>query len=294
MIRYCFFFLLAFVLAGCVSSGKYKALIATTQATTQQQADSIQVLQDSTFNLLLALERSKGGNDALLVAQDKHLDRLAEQEEELDQLRGSLTSTNFQMTNQVTKLREELELTYDAFAAFRSEHRTIVRDFETGMNDAANVLRKALDGKIADEAFDIISGEGVVTLSVQEDQLFRSKSVDRLVEAAPVILEAILETVQSDPLLKLTVVGHTDNQPNPRRNTNNWEYAALRATFIAEELAQTYYLSPNRVVAASHGEYGPATSNATDEGQAKNRRIDFVLRNNVGNLLRELKKLNRE
>ncbi len=294
MIRYILFLFSALLLSGCVASGKYKALVASTETAAQQQADSIRVLQDSTLNLLLALERSQGGNDALLATQDKHLDRLAEQEDELDQLRGSLTSTNFQMTNQVSKLKKELALSYDVFDTFRGEHRDIVRDFETGVNDAANVLRKALDGKIGDETFDIISGEGVVTLSVQEDQLFQPRSVSKLTETAPVILEAILETVQSDPLLKLTVVGHTDNQPNPRRNTNNWEYAALRATFLAEELAQTYYLSPNRVVAASHGEYGPATSNATDEGRAKNRRVDFVLRNNVGNLLRELKRLNRE
>ena len=73
-----------------------------------------------------------------------------------------------------------------------------------------------------------------------------------------------------------------------------FKYAALRATYLADELAKTYYLSPNRVVAASHGEYGPIKSNATEEGRMVNRRIDFVLRNNVGNLLRELNKLEGE
>ena len=294
MIRPLLILLFAITLTSCVSSGKYKEYVALSNALAVQQMDSIQLLQDSTMNLRLALERSEGGNDALLATQDKHLDRLKEQEDELDQLRGNLTSTNFQMTNQLADLRKELALAYAVFDTLREEQQKIVRDFETGVSDAANVLRKSLDGKVGDESFDITVGAGVVTMSVQEDLLFTPKSVNRLTEAAPLVLRAVMDALQSNPLLKLTIVGHTDNQPNPRRNTNNWEYAALRSTFLADELAQTYYLSPNRVIAASHGEYGPATSNASEEGRTKNRRVDFVLRNNVGNLVRELKRLNRE
>lgn len=294
MIRYVFIFFFAAMLTSCVSSGKYKEYVALSNAVVEQQMDSIRQLQDSTLNLRLALERSRGGNDALLATQDKHLDRLAEQEDELDQLRGNLTSTNFQMTNQLAELRKELALAYSVFDTLREEQQKIVRDFETGVSDAANVLRKSLDGKVGDDAYDITIDAGMVTMSVQEDLLFAPKSVSRLTEAAPTVLRSVMDALQSNPLLKLTVVGHTDNQPNPRRNTNNWEYAALRATFLADELAQTYYLSPNRVIAASHGEYGPATSNASEEGRTKNRRIDFVLRNNVGNLVRELKRLNRK
>lgn len=291
MIRYFLLSLFAASFTSCVSSGKYKEFVAMSNALEVQQADSIQVLQDSTLNLRLALERSNGGNDALLATQDKYLDRLEEQEDELDQLRGNLTSTSFQMTNQLAGVRKELALAYAVFDTLREEQLKIVRDFEMGVSDAANVLRKSLDGKVGDESFDIMVGDGVVTMSVQEDLLFSPRSVDRLTEAAPLVLRSVLDALQSNPLFKLTIVGHTDNQPNPRRNTNNWEYAALRATFLADELAQTYYLSPNRVIAASHGEYGPATSNASEEGRARNRRVDFVLRNNVGNLLRELKKL---
>ena len=292
--RYFLIVLFAASLTGCVSSGKYKKFVALADGLAAQQSDSIRSLQDSTFDLRLALERSRGGNDALLATQDKHLDRLAEQEDELDELRGSLTSTNFQMTNQLAKLRKELNMAYAVFDTLRGDQQKIVRDFEAGVNDAANVLRKSLDGQVGDELFDIVTGDGIVTMSIQEDLLFLPESVDRLTELAPTILRAVLDALQNNPLLKLTVVGHTDNQASPRRNTNNWEFAALRATFIADELANTYYLSPNRVIAASHGEFGPATSNASEEGRAKNRRIDFVLRNNVGNLLRELKRLNRK
>ncbi|MEM6769038.1 MAG: OmpA family protein [Bacteroidota bacterium] len=294
MLRFLLISLWAMLLCGGVSSGKYKELVALSAARAAQQRVSIRVLQDSTLSLEFALKRSEGGNAALLATQDKYLDRLQTQEDELDKLQGNLTSTSFQMTNQLAKVREELAQTYAVFDTFRAEQRNIVLDFEMGVSDAANVLRKSLDGKVGDELLDITTGAGIVTMSVQEDLLFKPKTVNRLTDAAPDILRAVLDALQSNPLLKLTVIGHTDNEPNPRRNTNNWEYGALRATFLAEELAETYYLSPNRVVAASHGEYGPATSNSTEEGRAKNRRIDFVLRNNVGNLIRALKQLNRQ
>jgi flagellar motor protein MotB len=65
----------------------------------------------------------------------------------------------------------------------------------------------------------------------------------------------------------------------------------MRATTLANELTDEYYVSPNRLIAASQGEYAPARSNATEEGRYRNRRIDFEFFNNVGNLLRELDKL---
>lgn len=289
--RYLLILLCAAGLASCVSSGKYKEYIASTEAQSSVQMDSIKMLQDSTLRLRLALERSRGGNDALLQSQDKYFERLATQEDELDQLRGNLTSTSFQMTNQLAKLKEQLNASGLKYDTLLADQTAIIGDFQDVVEEAANVIRKSFDGKVGDETFDIVIDAGLVTLSIQEELLFLPKSVDKLTEESPVVLRSVMDALQGNPLLKLTIVGHTDNKPNPRRNTNNWEYAALRATFLANELAQTYYLSPNRVIAASNGEYRPATSNATEEGRKKNRRVEFVLRNNVENLLRALGKL---
>ena len=50
-------------------------------------------------------------------------------------------------------------------------------------------------------------------------------------------------------------------------------------------------MSPNRLTGATQGEYGPAQSNATEEGRYRNRRMEFVFTNNVSNLLRDLDRL---
>ncbi|MEL7163511.1 MAG: OmpA family protein [Bacteroidota bacterium] len=292
--RHVFLLFLAFVLCGCVSNKRFEEQAAKYTAELAEANAARKMSQDSMLNLRLALERVRGGNASLLAIQERLQDRLGEKENALDELQGNLTSTSSQLRREAADSKATAAAAEAAYDTLLMDQRAIIVGYQKGVNKALSVLTASLDGKVPDETFDVADGPGQVTLSVQEDLLFRPKSVERLTDEAEIVLRAVMDALQSDPLLKLTVIGHTDNQPNPRRNTNNWEYAALRATYLADELAKTYYLSPNRVVAASHGEYGPIKSNATEEGRRANRRIDFVLRNNVGNLLRELNKLEGE
>jgi len=283
--------LFALVFSGCVSNKIHEEIIQDYEARLSERQRSLDRQQDSLLTTRLALERSRGGNDMLLVTQNRLQDRLKVQEDELDQLRGNLTSSNFQMNQQMAELRAQkldIELTYDSLRMSQDE---IVDRFQQGVDNAARVVRSSVEGMVPDNSYSLSIGAGEVTLSVQEDLLFKSRTSDQINDQAATILRAVMDALQADPLLKLSVIGHTDNQTNPRRGFNNWQYAARRATAISEELAETYYLSPNRVIAASHGEYRPVQSNASPEGQRANRRIDFVLNNNVGNLVRALKKL---
>lgn len=279
------------MLTACVSAGKHKKFVALADASAARQADKIHRLQDSLAGLQLALVRSEGSNEALLASQDKYLRRLSEQEEDLDQMRGNLTSTSTQLKQELAATQEALTAARGMTDSLRGGQQALVSEFRGAATAAVKVLRQALAGKVDSLQYTLEASNGAATLSVQEDLLFRTGTVDRLTAAAPEILRAVIDALQSNPLLKLTVVGHTDSEPNPRRNTDNWQYAALRATHLATELAETYYLSPNRVLAASQGAFTPLTSNATAEGRRRNRRVDFVLRNNTGNLLRNLEKL---
>lgn len=288
------FFTLLLVITSCIAPKKLKEASARYERALDAR-DSIMSLQsDSILTLALALERSRGGNDMLLLTQDKLQAKIMEQDDALEALQGNLNSTSSQMRRQMADLREELEGSEEKYRQLLQDQGALIKNFqETGLR-AGRVITDSLDGKIPDASFYFTERAGEFIMSIQEELLFAPRSVDRLTPAAEYVLEAVMGALNDDPLLKLTVVGHTDNQPSPRRNTNNWEYAALRATHIANELAQTYYLSPNRVIAASHGEYGPTSSNATEEGRKKNRRIDFIFRNSISTLIRELERLGKE
>lgn len=283
--------LFSLLLTGCVSKKKFLETSSSFQDLINVQLNNSHRQQDSILTLALALERSRGGNDALLITQDKLQDRLALQEDQLDDLKGNLSSTSNRMSLELDRLKKEKSAAEAAQADLLRRQDSIIGQFQFSVEDALNVIVEALDSTYAGGGYTVSIGSGDLTFSVQEDYLFKPRSVNKLTEESPAIFEAVMDALQRDPLLKLMIVGHTDNKPNPRRNTSNREYGALRANFLAQEFADTYYLSSNRVIAASQGEFAPIRSNATPEGQRANRRIDFVLRNNVGNLLRALDRL---
>ncbi|CAH1001401.1 hypothetical protein LEM8419_02304 [Neolewinella maritima] len=278
------------VLSSCISPKKaaerYQPQIDSLSTVARVQADTIQ-------RLTLALERSRGGNDMLLVTQDRLQDRLAAQDDRIEELESNLSSTSDQMSQRVTDLRSALVANDRMVDSLIRLQSAAINEFSIGIQLAAELLSDSLQGRLDSSSYEITELPGELVLSVQEGVLFRPRSVGYLARGNEVVLKVVTQLLQQNPLLKLRIVGHTDNQPNTLKGTDNWEYGALRASTIAKELAETYYVSPNRLVAASQGEYGPSRSNATPEGRMRNRRIDFVFTNNVGNLLRQLDRVAR-
>ncbi len=289
--RFLLLFLSSIIVSGCIAPKKVDELKALHADRLVLLEEGLNIRNDSIVSLNSSLDRALGGNELLLTAQSNLEDKLVIQKDQIDALSGNLDQTSARMSRELAKTRRELEAAKLKYDTLLLDQQSIVADFQQGVVRAETVLMNSLEANIPDDSYRINVSAGEVSLSVQEELLFKDRKSEKLNDEAAIVLRGVLDALQSDPLLKLTIIGHTDNQPNPRRNTNNWEYAALRATFLAEELAQTYYLSPNRVIAATHGEFGPATSNATPEGQKANRRVDFVFRNNVGNLLRNFGKL---
>jgi chemotaxis protein MotB len=78
---------------------------------------------------------------------------------------------------------------------------------------------------------------------------------------------------------EVRVEGHTDNVPIHAggRFDSNWELSATRATSVVRYLIENHRMSPYQLSAAGYGEYRPEMSNETSEGQARNRRVDFVI-----------------
>ena len=79
----------------------------------------------------------------------------------------------------------------------------------------------------------------------------------------------------------ISIEGHTDNVPiGPelsKKYPTNWELSAARATTVARYLQEKTGINPSVLSATGYGEFQPVATNETEEGQAKNRRIDIVL-----------------
>lgn len=76
------------------------------------------------------------------------------------------------------------------------------------------------------------------------------------------------------------VEGHTDNVPmNSDLYPSNWDLSTARAANVVRLFTNRSKASPEKLIAVGYGEYRPVADNSTEEGRAKNRRIDIIVLN---------------
>ena len=108
---------------------------------------------------------------------------------------------------------------------------------------------------------------------VFESLEFRSNSAKLKAEVKP-NLDYIVRFLQTYPMFKLEVEGHTDAVG---REESNLRLSQERASAIADYLVRKGTLDPSRVTAIGYGETRPLVPNDTEENRRKNRRVEFKL-----------------
>lgn len=119
--------------------------------------------------------------------------------------------------------------------------------------------------------------EDGLLIRIKDSALFTSGSAELLPESRRIggIVTQMLLPLQQ----KVIISGHTDNVPiNTREFPSNWDLSAKRSlNFMKFVLAQDSKLQPERFSAIGYGEYRPVDVNTTDEGRAKNRRVEVLI-----------------
>jgi outer membrane protein OmpA-like peptidoglycan-associated protein len=88
-------------------------------------------------------------------------------------------------------------------------------------------------------------------------------------------LEQMAKALQAQPKMKVFIVGHTDDQGEFDANIT---LSQKRAQAVADALAGKYGIAANRMTPRGVANLAPVASNASDEGRAKNRRVELVVR----------------
>lgn len=86
-------------------------------------------------------------------------------------------------------------------------------------------------------------------------------------------LEEISKLLNNRPSLKLLVVGHTDNEGEYEYNMG---LSGRRANAVNRNLVDQYGIAANRLRSAGVGYLAPVSSNDTEQGRRKNRRVELV------------------
>jgi OmpA-OmpF porin, OOP family len=88
-------------------------------------------------------------------------------------------------------------------------------------------------------------------------------------------LGEIAKLLKANPTLKLYVVGHTDAVGAVAYNK---DLSEKRAAAVVQWLVRQQGIAADRLVPAGVGPLAPVATNATEEGRAKNRRVELVVR----------------
>ena len=86
-------------------------------------------------------------------------------------------------------------------------------------------------------------------------------------------LQEVAKLLSGDPDLKLLVVGHTDSMG---QFDANMKLSQARAEAVVQALTRSHGVAANRLKAEGAGPIAPVVTNRTEEGRAKNRRVELV------------------
>jgi outer membrane protein OmpA-like peptidoglycan-associated protein len=85
-------------------------------------------------------------------------------------------------------------------------------------------------------------------------------------------INRIAKLMTDNPDLKFSVEGHTDNTGSAATNQT---LSDARSKAVVDKLVEMG-VAKDRLSSAGKGQNSPIADNSTDEGRAKNRRVEFV------------------
>ena len=205
-------------------------------------------------------------NNSLLKAENKDLSQ------NLETLQKDVS--NFR--DQIVVLREKIEVLQSKTKDLERQKEEEVLAMKGTYENLLENMKSEIDkGKIT-----ITQLRGKLKVNMLDEILFDSGETTIKPQGIEVLKRVgnILLNVKDKAI---NIEGHTDNVPIgaelSEKYPTNWELSVARATNVARYLQEKSGINPILLSATGYGEYKPIASNETEEGKAKNRRIEIVL-----------------
>jgi chemotaxis protein MotB len=213
----------------------------------------------------------------------------ASAKQKADQLQQQLTDDE----KQIADLKAAASLGQPAPQGMTDEQKAELEEAKRAMQDAQE-RAKLLDDlqakfkKMIDAGhLKVTTRHGRIVLQLHNDVLFATGDADLKPDGKAAIGE-VAATLRGVGLKRFQVAGHTDSEPITTDTKNkfpsNWELSAARAIAVVKLLV-TDGVAPAVLSAAGYGPYDPVATNATPDGQSRNRRIEITLVPNVAPLV---------
>lgn len=168
-----------------------------------------------------------------------------------------------------------------------SEFEDLAEQLEQAQLQASEELAEKIEEVLAEnslaDVIDIEFTSQYVQLTLRGALLFDSGEATIREDALPIVdkVGVILERYAGGVI---EIEGHTDNVPMySAKYANNSELSCGRALAVFSYLIETTALDPAKIKYAGRGEYLPIADNSTEEGRARNRRVEIRIYNELSN-----------
>jgi chemotaxis protein MotB len=139
-------------------------------------------------------------------------------------------------------------------------------------------LTEALKDQIKAGKLEIKQEQRGLVISLKQAAFFPSGD-DTVAPATYEALDKIAKLLRDRPS-PIRLEGHTDSRPiHTDRFHNNWELSSARGIAMLEVLSSHFGIPHDRLAVVGYADTVPIASNDTDEGRARNRRVDIVILN---------------
>ncbi len=191
------------------------------------------------------------------------------------------------LTDEVSATRDQLRSTTDQLMAMRDDNSQLrnktsalmasATQRESGEIRANNSMTKNL--KITDMPGVKIRQDGdQLRVEVPADQLFMPGSPFLKDDAKPLLVSIATDLRQNFPEHIVGIEGHTDDSPtHSQQYPSNHHLSAAQALAIYNAVIEQGTMPAVQIFVIGHGGNHAVVSNATEEGKARNRRIEFVV-----------------
>ncbi|MBT2785365.1 MULTISPECIES: flagellar motor protein MotB [unclassified Halomonas] len=140
----------------------------------------------------------------------------------------------------------------------------------------AQNVEKLLETSLPEGAAEIDIDQFRVVVRISENGTFGSGNAT-VTSAFEDLLQS-LATLLADVPGTISIDGHTDDVPiRTSHFRSNWDLSAMRAASVANVLTATGALASERLIVQGFADTRPLASNLTNEGRAKNRRVELMI-----------------
>lgn len=208
----------------------------------------------------------------------------------------NIVGNSVESSIEISHLEKELEKTNKRLDALEENAKDVeLLEKEIAAKDEEmTVLKKEISEALfeyTDKGITVNQRDGKIYVSMEPQLLFDTGSWKVKLEGWEAVI-ALGDVLANNQDIAVLIEGHTDNTPyiGGELIKDNWDLSTKRATAIIEILKNNTAINPYNLTAAGRAEFDPIASNETEEGKAKNRRIEFILSPNLEEVSKILNK----